>query len=67
MSKYENLWHYIKDCGKDRIMLSFEAIGDISGTLIDHSFLRCKREPEGYGWRVERIFMKERKVTFEKC
>lgn len=65
MSKYDALWNYIKDCGKENITLSFEEICDIAGVPIDHSFLRYKRELTEYGYEVKKISMKERKVTFE--
>lgn len=65
MSKYDALWNYIKDRGKENITLSFEEIRDIAGVPIDHSFLRYKRELTEYGYEVKKISMKERKVTFE--
>ena len=66
MSKYEQLWNYIKDCGKDAITLTFEEIGSIAGVPIDHSFLRYKKELTEYGYAVHRISMKEEKVIFER-
>lgn len=66
MSKYERLWSYIKNCEKDNITLTFEEIGDIAGVLIDHSFLRYKKELTEYGYEVGKISMKEKKVIFVK-
>lgn len=43
MSKYDLLWEYIKKEEKDTPKLSFEEIKNITGTPIDHSFLRCKK------------------------
>lgn len=67
MSKYERLWSYIKDGNTDRITLTFEEIGKIAGVPIDHSFLRYKKELTEYGYEVQKISMKEQKVTFLKC
>lgn len=67
MSKYQQLWNYIRNCGGDDIMLSFEEINLITGVPIDHSFLRYKKELTEYGYAVKKISRKERKVSFEKC
>lgn len=67
MSKYERLWHYVQDCGQDTLTLTFEEIANIARVPIDHSFLRYKKELEDYGYRVKKIYMKEQKVTFERC
>ncbi len=67
MSKYEALWSYIKNCGKDTVTLTFEEIGGIVGVPLDHSFLRYKKELTEYGYEVKKISMKEQKVTFTKC
>lgn len=64
MGKYERLWSYIKDCGKDTITLSFEEIGVIVGIPIDHSFLKYKKELIEYGYEVGRISMKDKTVLF---
>ena len=58
MSKYDLLWEYIKKEEKDTSKLSFEEIKNITGTQIDHSFLRCKKELEAYGYKVSKISMK---------
>lgn len=67
MSKYESLWRYVQDWGQDTLTLTFEEIANIAGVPIDHSFLRYKKELEDYGYRVKKIYMKEQKVTFERC
>lgn len=67
MSKYERLWDYVKKCGTDCITLTFDEVGAISGTTLDHSFLKYKKELAEYGWKVMKISTKERKVTFKKC
>lgn len=66
MSKYEQFWNYIKNCGNDVITLTFTEIGNIAGVPIDHSFLRYKNELAQYGYKVRKISTKEQKVTFEK-
>ncbi len=67
MSKYTKLWEYIADCGEEHITLSFDKIGELAGVAIDHSFLKYKKELTDYGYKVNRISMKEQNVTFEKC
>ena len=66
MSKYNNLWEYIESCGKDPFVLTFEEINSIAGVPLDHSFLKYKKELLEYGYKVEKISMKEKKVSFIK-
>lgn len=65
MSKYDKLWKYLKNNGKS-VKLSFDEIYNISGIEIDHSFLRYKKELEFYGFKVGKISIKNREVSFEK-
>lgn len=67
MSKYEKLWHYIKNCNEDTTTLTFAEIGSIAGVPIDHSFLRYKKELVEYGWEVGKIAMKAQTVLFIKA
>ena len=64
MSKYDSLWEYIGKCGKHDITLTYEEIEKICGVPIDHSFLTYKKELNDYGYRVEKISMKNRTVWF---
>lgn len=66
MSKYALLWKWIKENGTDRFKLTYAEIEKIIGFPIDHSFLTYKKELLEYGYKVEKISMKERTVTFEK-
>lgn len=66
MSKYNELWSYIKNSREDTLVLTFEEIGTIGGVELDHSFLQYKKELTQYGYRVKKISMKEKKVMFEK-
>lgn len=66
MSKYEPLWEFIKDNNKDNYELSFDNKKDILNFELDHSFLRCKKELEKYGYRVSKIKLKEKIVIFNK-
>ncbi len=66
MSKYNDLWKYIKKNGKQTIKLTFEEINKIAGIPIDHSFLNFKKELLEYGYEVERISLKEKIVFFQK-
>ena len=66
MSKYNSLWEFIGQNESDTFKLTFEKICGIVGTLIDHSFLKYKKELTEYGYRVGKISMKEQTVTFNK-
>lgn len=66
MSKYNALWEYVKNSGKQSLKLTFDEIQNIAGVPIDHSFLNFKKELTNYGYRVGKISMKEKPVSFEK-
>lgn len=66
ISKYDSLWEYIVKCGEREITLSYEEIEKICGVPIDHSFLTYKKELDSYGYRVEKISMKNKTVRFSK-
>lgn len=66
MSKYDALWAWIKENGKDSFQLTFAEIEQIGGLPIDHSFLTYKKELMGYGYQVGKISMKEQTVAFQK-
>lgn len=66
MSKYNALWEYVKNSGKQSLKLTFDEIQNIAGVPIDHSFLNFKKELTNYGYRVGKISMKEKSVGFEK-
>lgn len=66
MSKYNALWEYVKNSGAQSLKLTFDEIQNIAGVLIDHSFLNFKKELTDCGYRVGKISMKEKSVSFEK-
>jgi hypothetical protein len=66
MSKYNTLWEYINKNGEPSLQLSFDVIKDIAGIAIDHSFLNYKKELLAYGYKVEKISLKEKMVYFQK-
>lgn len=66
MSKYEQLWNWIKKNGTDSFKLTYAEIESIAGVPIDHSFLTYKKELLEYGYKVGKISMKEQTVYFEK-
>lgn len=66
MSKYNALWEYVKNSGKQSLKLTFDEIQNIAGVPIDHSFLNFKKELTDYGYQVGKISMKEKSVSFEK-
>ena len=44
MSKYDALWESIRERGQPRLTLSFDAVEELAGMPLDHSFLSCKKE-----------------------
>lgn len=64
MSKYNALWEYVKNDGRQSFKLTFAQIQDIAGIPIDHSFLTYKKELAEYGYQVGKISMKEQTVIF---
>ncbi len=66
MSKYNALWEYVQKSEKESFLLTFEEIQKIAGILIDHSFLKYKKELAYYGYQVGKISMKEQTVCFYK-
>ncbi len=66
MSKYSNLWEYLRKNNKESYKLTFEEIKNILGFDIDHSFLTYKKELKDYGYEVKKISMKEKFVLFNK-
>lgn len=67
MSKYNALWEYVKNDGRQSFKLTFAQIQDISGIPIDHSFLTYKKELAEYGYQVGKISMKEQTVIFARA
>lgn len=67
MSKYDALWDYVQENGKESLQMTFAEIQQAAGIPIDHSFLRYKKELTAYGWQVSKISMKEQTVFFEKA
>ena len=57
---------YIYASKSDMLNLSFQEIEKILGFQIDHSFLSYKKEACEYGYEVEKISMKNKKVYFKK-
>ncbi len=66
MSKFDGLWHWIKENKNNDFKLSYSEIENIAGIPIDHSFLTYKKELTEYGFKVGKISMKEQTVSFEK-
>lgn len=66
MSKYDDLWKYVKKNGKPSFKLSFDEIRNIAGIAIDHSFLNYKKELLQHGYEVKKISLKDKTVLFQK-
>ncbi len=66
MSKYNSLWQYVKNNNQQNLTLTFDDIKNILGFKIDHSFLNYKKELKDFGYQVEKISLKEKKIFFNK-
>lgn len=66
MSKYKVLWEYIKENDKDEYKLTYESLENILGFKLDHSFLTYKKELNEYGYKVEKISMKEKYIIVKR-
>ncbi|MCQ2772699.1 MAG: hypothetical protein MJ238_05455 [Bacilli bacterium] len=66
MSKYNTLWEYIKNEGQDTLCLSFSKIEEVLGFPIDHSFLTYKKELLEYGYKINKISLKDKVVYIIK-
>lgn len=66
MSKYKLLWEYMKKNNKDSYDFTFKEIEDILGFPLDHSFLTYKKEVQEYGYIAEKIYLKEKRISFKK-
>lgn len=62
----KKLWGYIKDKKEDKYVLTYDKINEILGFSIDHSFLTYKKESVDYGYKVDKISLKEKKVYISK-
>lgn len=67
MSKYLPLWEYVSKRNDESFSLSFDEMEALLGFPVDHSFLTYKKELSGCGAKVEKIFIKERRVLFGKA
>lgn len=66
MSKYEPLWQYLKEHHLAEYKLSYEKIKNILGFEIDHSFLTYKKEAGEFGYKVDKISIKDKTIIFNK-
>jgi len=66
MSKYEKLWEAVAQKGESKLLYTYEEIQSVLGFPIDYSFLTYKKELLAYGYRVEKISMKQKTVAFCK-
>jgi hypothetical protein len=67
MSKYEPLWNWLRENGKEEYKLSYEEMREIMGFELDHSFLNYKKAAKEYGYEVGKISMKEKTVLFHRA
>ena len=66
MSKYDPLWRYVKENGREEYRLSFEEIQRITGFVFDHAFLTYKKELQDYGYEFKKLSLKEKWVWIIK-
>ena len=63
MSKYKLLWKYLKENNQPSYNLTFDEIKIILGFKLDHAFLTYKKETKDYGYKVDKISLKESRVV----
>ena len=66
MHSYQPLWEWLARRNGETVTLTFSEIAGIAGVPMNHSFLNEKKELTVYGWRVDKISLKAKTVTFEK-
>lgn len=66
MSKYDKLWEYVEGQEGNELTLTFDEIGTIADTPLDHSFLSYKKELLPHGWEVAKISLKQKTVRFRR-
>ena len=66
MSKYDRLWRWLRQDGRQELKLPCADIQQIAGGPLDHSFLRYKKDLSEYGYEVVKISMKEQTVAFRR-
>ena len=67
MSKYLPLWEYVSKRNDESFSLSFDEMETLSDSTLTIRFLHIKKELSGYGAKVEKISIKERRVLFGKA
>ncbi|MCQ2087923.1 MAG: hypothetical protein MJZ37_07705 [Bacilli bacterium] len=66
MSKYSSLWIWISETKSQDFKLTYEELEKVLNFKIDHSFLTFKKELEDYGFKVEKISLKNKEIYFKK-
>ena len=66
MSKYDLLWQYVRESCEQKLILTFSQIEEIAGAPLDHSFLTYKKELSAYGFKTQKISLKQKTVTFSR-
>lgn len=66
MHSYQPLWEWLVRRNGETVKLTYSEIAGIAGVPMNHSFLNKKKELTVYGWRVGKISLKAKTVTFEK-
>lgn len=66
MSKYFPLWIWISETKSQDFKLTYEELEKVLNFKIDHSFLTFKKELEDYGFKVEKISLKNKEIYFKK-
>lgn len=66
MHSYQPLWEWLARLNEETVTLTFSENAGIAGVPMNHSFLNKKKELTAYGWRVDKISLKAKTVTFEK-
>ena len=64
MSKYSFLWEYVSAQAAKSFSLSFEETEKLLGFPVDHSYIKNKKELLVFGWKVDKISMKNKRIYF---
>ncbi len=71
MSKYDLLWKNIdllfRETKQEKLTLSFKELEKLGEIAIDHSFLKFKKELNSYGYKIDKISLKQKQITFCKA
>ncbi len=63
---WKNIDLLFRQTNEEKITISFEELEKLGGITVDHSFLKFKKELEDFGYKVDKISLKQAQITFCK-